>query len=81
LNYLRAHLPSCDNHRFYFDHGNAGKDEEYGPLQKRVNEVFAEKGCSTERAFSYEFFPGADHSEAAWAARVKKPLRFLTSKT
>lgn len=81
LRFLQMHLPAPVNHRFYFDHGSEGKDADYAPLQRRVNEVFSSSGYITERLFGYEYFPGAEHNESAWRSRVKIPLRFLVGKT
>jgi predicted alpha/beta superfamily hydrolase len=74
--YLKNHIPSPDTHRFYFDHGTATLDAMYPELQKKVDPLFSEKGYR-EGNYMSEIFEGANHSEAAWRARIAIPLRFL----
>ncbi len=76
LDYLSAQLPKAGTHRLYFDHGTATLDAWYPPLQKKVDALVAEKGYD-ERHWQSRVYPGAEHSEKAWADRLDVPLQFL----
>lgn len=69
-------LPQAGRHRLYFDYGDATLDALYPPLQRRIDALLREKGYG-ETDWTTRFFPGAEHSEQAWAARLDQPLRFL----
>lgn len=77
IHYLQQHLPtpSSDN-KWYFDHGDQTLDALYPALQQHVDAVFRAKGFTAEQWHS-RAYPGTDHSEAAWAARLATPLTFL----
>ena len=77
FNYLRAHLADPASHRLYQDHGTTELDALYAPYQVLVNELAHERGYEDGRNFETRVFEGAGHNEAAWAARVETPLRFL----
>ena len=74
--YVENALPDPGRLRFYFDHGTATLDALYPPLQDAVDRVFLDRGYDSSNFLSLEF-PGAEHSEQAWAARLDRPLRFL----
>jgi enterochelin esterase-like enzyme len=74
--YMRAHLPAPKKHKIYFDYGDQTLDALYPPLQKQADEVMKSKGF-TAKNWLTRFFPGADHSEKSWAARLDAPLLFL----
>lgn len=74
--YLKAHIPPPAGHRIYFDHGTATLDAMYAPTQQRVDRLFRARGYS-DANFMSKVFPGAAHTEDAWAARVTVPMRFL----
>lgn len=69
-----ASAKSC---RFYFDGGSVGLDAAYGPYQAKVDAIFAAKGYVQGRDTLTRRFPGADHNEPAWRARLPIPLKFL----
>ncbi len=77
--YLQQHLPEPAAHKFYFDYGDQTLDAWYPPLQKQVDAIMQQKGY-TETLWQSRFFPGADHSEQAWAERLDIPLLFLLAK-
>ncbi|TCZ74108.1 alpha/beta hydrolase [Flaviaesturariibacter aridisoli] len=62
--------------RLYMDYGNKTLDSFYTPLQPQIDAIVRKKGYRDEQ-FSSRFFPGADHSERSWAARLSEPFRFL----
>ncbi len=78
--YLQAHIPAPRSHRIYFDHGTATLDAMYGPTQRRVDKLFRARGYSGAD-FRSEVVAGAAHTEAAWAARLDRPMRFLLPPT
>jgi len=75
-NYLKNHLPNPKNHKLYFDYGDQTLDALYPTLQKQVDIIMVEKGF-TAKNWMTQFFPGKDHSEKSWAARLNIPLEFL----
>jgi predicted alpha/beta superfamily hydrolase len=71
--WFEAHLPSG---RLYFDYGTGTNDGAIAPFQVRLDAAAGNRGGRwVSRAF-----PGAEHSERAWAARVDIPLTFLLAK-
>jgi len=78
--YLAAHLPTplpaSNTHRIWFDHGTEELDAMYPALQAQVDEVMRARGYDES---NWETFvdEGANHSEAAWRARLDRPLTFL----
>jgi enterochelin esterase-like enzyme len=79
LSYLSSHLPSPENHLFYFDHGTATLDAMYAPFQQRADSIIRAAGYTTQN-FMSRVFDGADHSEKAWSERLAVPLQFLLGK-
>lgn len=77
--YLQAHFPAAGGHRIYFDYGTATLDALYPPLQRKMDGAIAAKGYGDKDWLTREF-PGAEHSERAWAQRLDVPLRFLFGK-
>jgi predicted alpha/beta superfamily hydrolase len=77
LPYLRDNLPDPATHRLYFDYGTAGLDAAYPPLQAQVDPLLAAAGYARGENWQTMAFPGADHNEIAWQARVHIPLQFL----
>ena len=74
--YMSQHLPDPATHRLYFDHGDQTLDALYPPLQRKADSVLAKKGYGPGSLLSRSF-PGTDHSEGAWRARLEEPLVFL----
>jgi enterochelin esterase-like enzyme len=76
IEYLSTTLPGPAAHRIYFDHGTATLDAAYPQLQQRVDAVMRRKGYDKSN-WTTRVFEGAEHTEAAWSARLAEPLRFL----
>ncbi len=74
--YLESCLPPPNQHRLYFDRGDATLDALYPPHQTRVDQLMESRNFDQDHWMS-KTFPGADHSENAWQARLAIPLRFL----
>ena len=70
--WYEAHLPP-KTARLYFDYGIGTNDGAIEPFQRKLDAVAGPRGGNwISRAF-----PGAEHSERAWQARVDVPLSFL----
>ena len=74
---LAADLPAPGAHKLYFDYGTAGLDAQYEPFQQRMDDHLAAAGYTRNQDWLTLKFPGAEHNEAAWRARVNIPLTFL----
>lgn len=76
LSYMQNHLPKTSQHQVYFDHGDQTLDAHYPPLQRQVDQLMQQLHYPPA-LWQSRFFPGADHSEQAWAKRLDIPLQFL----
>ncbi len=72
--WFETHLPR-DTARLYFDYGTGTNDGAIAPFQASLDAAAGPRRNWVSRAF-----PGAEHSERAWAARVDIPLTFLLAK-
>ena len=63
--------------RMWFDHGTEGLDASYAPSHEKVRQWLLAQGFVEDQDFVTRTFPGADHNEASWRARLDQPLRFL----
>jgi predicted alpha/beta superfamily hydrolase len=79
INYLNTNLPSPKTNSIYFDFGTATLDSLYEPLQNKVDVVMKRKGFSAKNWKTLKF-EGAEHTEKAWANRLRTPIQFLLSK-
>jgi predicted alpha/beta superfamily hydrolase len=78
--YLGKNLPAPGTHRIYFDFGTGTLDAQYEPYQKKVDRLMRASGYKEGQNWLTKKFPGAEHSEKAWSARVSIPLTFLLNK-
>lgn len=76
MDYMNKRLPDPAQHRIYFDLGDQTLDSWYLPYQLLADAVMKAKGF-TDRNWITRVFPGADHSEKSWHARLHEPLLFL----
>ncbi len=76
-NYLRSALPAPGRHRLYFDQGTETLDKHYAAYQARIDRLVASRGWTKDRNWMSRNFPGHEHNEDSWRARVDIPLRFL----
>ncbi|MDH4047101.1 MAG: esterase family protein [Gammaproteobacteria bacterium] len=65
------------NSRFFFDYGTGGPDASYGPTHLAVREWLVDQGRVEGKDFIVREYPGADHNESAWRARVGDQLEWL----
>lgn len=73
---VRDGLPDPAMHRLYFDRGDETLDQFYAAFQGRIDQTVRAAGWSPDR-FRSLVFPGAEHNEASWNARLDVPLTFL----
>lgn len=76
VDYLGDHLPPPGNHRIYFDLGDRTLDTLYAQYQVSVDSVMLKKGYDPSNWVT-RIFPGAEHTEQAWAYRLPIPVNFL----
>lgn len=76
VDWFAAHLPA-PGHRLWFDHGDRGLDAAYAPYQQRMDAALRASALREDKDWHSQVFPGADHSEPDWRARLHLPLRFL----
>ncbi len=74
--YLKNKLPDPAKHKIYFDHGTVGLDANYPDFQKLVDSILKQKKYSDQTTLTL-VFPGDDHNENCWSARLDRPLIFL----
>ncbi len=77
--YMNEKLPNLKDRYFYFDYGTETLDALYEPFQLRMDRMAKQHGFTMTHWKSLKF-PGADHSERAWAARLDYPFHFLMDK-
>ena len=77
LHWLEHHLPSAGAHRIYFDRGTETLDADYGPGQRRMDDIMRKRGYTASEDWITLRFEGADHSPRAWRERLHIPLKFL----
>ncbi len=77
VDFFGAAIPRAGCHRLYFDYGTATLDASYEPFQRRMDDLLRGAGYTEGRDWETRVFPGAEHTERAWRARLDLPLRFL----
>lgn len=68
-------------HRLWIDRGTVSFDQLYAPYQPPLTQMLASMGFAEGRSLIARIYPGADHNEAAWRARVREPMRFLLGRS
>ena len=63
--------------RYFFDYGTVGLDADYAPVHQQVRDWLLEHGLVEGEDFLVRAYPGADHDEASWRARVGDQLAWL----
>lgn len=74
---IEAELKVPRGARYWFDYGTRGVDSTYAPTHEAVGEWLRGQGLHEGRDFVIRAYPGAEHNEAAWRARLVDPLTFL----
>ncbi|MBU6214146.1 MAG: hypothetical protein KGP01_06870, partial [Actinomycetales bacterium] len=74
---LTQMLPAAERGaRVWFDHGTLNLDATYGPFQETADAVMRERGYREPAQWRTTVYPGADHNEASWSARLPEVLRW-----
>ncbi len=76
LAWVEVDFPAPRGQRIYMDRGDQTLDAWYPALQTRVDALMRGKGYGRNDWLSL-VFPGTDHSENAWSARLHVPLQFV----
>ena len=63
--------------RLYFDYGTREGASSFESLHSKVSAWLKSQGWREGEDFVTRVFPGAEHNEAAWRARLDEPLLFL----
>jgi enterochelin esterase-like enzyme len=74
---MAAQEPAPRGVRLYFDYGTGRMDSRIGPEQDKVAVWLRSEGLKEGEDFVVRVFPGADHNEAAWRARLDEPLTWM----
>lgn len=77
IHYFANHLPDPKTHKIYFDYGTATLDSLYEPHQLKMDIEMQRHGYQQNINWKTQEFPGANHSEQAWRARLDIPFVFL----
>jgi enterochelin esterase-like enzyme len=75
--WFAARLGAPDGRRLWLDHGTATLDAHYGPYQQVVDQRIAALGWKRGRDWQSKVYPGAEHEENAWAARLPEIFGWL----
>ncbi|WP_298172915.1 alpha/beta hydrolase-fold protein [Novosphingobium sp.] len=63
--------------RIWMDHGTATLDAFYAPYQEPIDAEFVRLGWQRGTDFESRIYPGAEHEENAWAARLPEIFAWL----
>ena len=75
--WLEPRWPKLRNHHLYLDRGDATIDVLYPPFQDAIDRWLRERAPAAGLEWTSRVFPGAEHNETAWRARLAEPLEFL----
>ncbi len=76
FSYLEDNIPSCDDHRLYFDYGDKTLDRFYLQYGPRVDSILANNNCNVGSGKNM-YFKGHDHNERSWQRRLHIPFEFI----
>lgn len=79
--WFAARLGKPDGRRIWLDHGTATLDAFYAPYQQVIDARFAAAGWQRGRDWESRVYPGAEHEENAWAARLPEVFTWLLART
>lgn len=75
--YFAAKRLDPARHRLWVDHGTGFLDHLYVPYQEAMLPVLNGAGYVNGQTLQARVYPGANHNETAWRARLHEPLAFL----
>ena len=78
FDYMKDHVPNPNNHRLWFDYGNAvgDLDSYYVDYAVHVDSIFNNKGYDSKN-FKNILFNGEKHSGKSWNKRLDQIFEFL----
>lgn len=79
--WLKERQGNAKGRRLWMDHGTATLDAHYPPYQAAINQMIANGGWKKDQDFKSKSYPGAEHEENAWAARLPEIFGWLLRKT
>ena len=77
VDWFARHLPPPASHRIWMDHGDVTLDAAYAPYQQRMDAAMRQGGYREGAGWQSRVYPGTEHSEIAWRARLPEILAFL----
>ncbi len=77
VEWFAHHLPPPASHRIWMDHGTETLDAAYAPYQQRMDAAMLRGGYREGANWVSKVYPGTEHSEIAWRARLPEILAFL----
>lgn len=77
VDWFAGHLPPPASHRIWMDHGDGTLDAAYAPYQKWMDAAMQQGGYREGANWQSRVYPGTEHSEVAWRARLPEILAFL----
>lgn len=75
--WFQARLGPPAGRRLWLDHGTATLDAYYAPYQQAIDRRIAASGWRRGTDWESRVYPGAEHEENAWAARLPEVLGWL----
>lgn len=75
--YLAGSRLDPSRQKIWFDRGTETLDAHYGPYAHQMAGWFAARFPSAGEKVTFRTYPGTEHNEKAWAARLRDPLTFL----
>lgn len=75
--WFAARLGQPQSRRVWMDHGTATLDAFYAPYQQAIDARFTASGWQRGRDWQSTVYPGAEHEENAWAARLPEVFAWL----
>ena len=78
--WFAARLGQPGGRRLWMDHGTATLDAFYAPYQEVIDARLAASGWRKGVDWESKVYPGAEHEENAWAARLPELLEWLLAR-
>lgn len=81
IRFVEAETRPAPKIKIYLDHGSEGAEGNQAWVYRSMRDALVRRGFRVGKNLAYYFGIGDDHSEAAWARRVARPLKFFFGKT
>lgn len=80
LRFLETETGPAPDLKIYLDHGSEGVEGNQAWVYRSMRDALIRHGFRVEKNLAYYFGVGDEHSEAAWARRVARSLKFFFGK-